>query len=340
MANLRVVRQHFYEFMVDLHERIHETQEERPVEVAANVIADDVDALCFDEFQITDVQDASILPRVFEVLFLRGVVVVTTSNTSPPLLYSGGLNRHVHLPAFVSLIRDHCTVLGLSGGKRQVDYRRRAEATEIAEIAVDERVASGIYFHGVDAESRFAGRWQEQLNFSSGVGPRDLSLSMGRTWRLAEAADSACLVSFDEICGHERGEADFLALAKCFRTVLLRGVPRFTSLEHVDKLKRFVKLLDVLYDRRVRLVMSAAAPPAELFDDIRKEVTGNDINDLSWRTALYSADGKAGMNPNAVGTLCEAIRAADRAESRLREMSTQRYWKGAGDVARVDVSTS
>merc|ERR1719507_107689 len=92
-SELRVVRRHFYEFMVDLHERIHSVNQERPVEVVANTIADEADVLCFDEFQITDIQDASILPRLFEVLFLRGVAVVMTSNTPPQLLYSGGLNR-------------------------------------------------------------------------------------------------------------------------------------------------------------------------------------------------------------------------------------------------------
>merc|ERR550532_1899494 len=120
---------------------------------------------------------------------------------------------------------------------------------------------------------------------------------MGRRISLAEAAGDACLVSFEELCGAERGEVDFLALAQHFGTVLLRGVPRFSSLEAADEVRRFVKLLDVLYDRRVRLVVAAAAPIDELFEGIRAEVMRGDAKDLQWRTALYSADGKAGMAP-------------------------------------------
>jgi len=325
-AGLRVLRKHFYEFMLGLHQQIHEIQEERPVEVAANSLADEVDVLCFDEFQVTDIQDAAILPRLFEVLFLRGVVVVMTSNTSPQLLYSGGLNRHVHLPAFISLLADHCTVLGLGGpgGRRAVDYRRRAEAAELGEAGGADAAAT--YLCGADAEERLRAWWSE-LRGNQPAAARKLSLPMGRSLALPEAAGDACFVGFAELCGTDRGEADFLALAENFSTVLLGGVPRFATLEATDEVRRFVKLLDVLYDRRVRLALAAEAPLEELFAGLRAEVSESDAVDLAWRTALYSADGKVGMAPSAVGTLCEAVRATDRAESRLREMRTGRYWR-------------
>jgi len=150
---------------------------------------------------------------------------------------------------------------------------------------------------------------------------------MGRSLALPEAAGDACFVGFAELCGTDRGEADFLALAENFSTVLLGGVPRFATLEATDEVRRFVKLLDVLYDRRVRLALAAEAPLEELFAGLRAEVSESDAVDLAWRTALYSADGKVGMAPSAVGTLCEAVRATDRAESRLREMRTGRYWR-------------
>merc|ERR1712151_210547 len=155
---------------------------------------------------------------------------------------------------------------------------------------------------------------------------------MGRKFQVAKTAGDACLLNFEELCGSDRGEAEFLVIAEKFKLVFLTGVPRFVSLEDSDAIRRFVKLLDVLYDRRVRLVLAAAAVPAELFDGVRAEVSKGDMGDLQWRTALYSADGRVGMNSSAVGTLCEAIRATERAESRLREMRTQRYWD-ACDVA-------
>lgn len=323
-AGLKVKRRHFYEFMMSLHQQIHELDDERPVEVAANRLADSVDVLCFDEFQITDIQDVVILPRLFEVLFLRGVAVVMTSNTSPQLLYSGGLNRHVYLPAFISLLADHCTILGLGGpsGKQAIDYRLRAEAAEDAEHA-EENVA--LYFAGPGAEDALQRRWLAQAAGSAKAG--ELALPMGRSLQLPAMTADACLVSFQELCHKDRGEADFLAIAESFSTVFLREVPSFTCLENVDEVKRFVKLLDVLYDRRIRLVLAAAGKPGELFEGLRAEVTKSDAGDLAWRTALYSSDGKAGMAPGAVGTLCEAVRATERAESRLREMRTQKYWQ-------------
>mmetsp|Transcript_3861 Transcript_3861/g.7720 ORF Transcript_3861/g.7720 Transcript_3861/m.7720 type:complete len:562 (-) Transcript_3861:144-1829(-) len=325
-AGLRVVRKHFYEFMLDLHQQIHDIQEEQPVERAANTLADSIDALCFDEFQVTDIQDAAILPRVFEVLFVRGVVVVMTSNTAPQLLYSGGLNRHVHLPVFISLIADHCTILGLvgAGGQRGVDYRRRAEAAELA--AAGARGVLGVSKCGDSADKELRSLWLELLE-GIPAGVRTLRLPMGRSMTLTEAAGDACLVTFDELCGADRGEADFLMLSNEFKLVFLQGVPSFTSLEAMDLVRRFVKLLDVLYDRRVRITFALAAPLDELFHGIRADALKDDAQDLSWRTALFSADGKAGMAPSAVGTICESVRATERAESRLREMGTRRYWR-------------
>mmetsp|Transcript_83529 Transcript_83529/g.145199 ORF Transcript_83529/g.145199 Transcript_83529/m.145199 type:complete len:577 (+) Transcript_83529:168-1898(+) len=335
-AGLRVRRQHFYEFMLDLHSRIHQLEEQSPVEVAANALADEVDVLCFDEFQVTDIQDAVILPRLFEILFLRGMVIVMTSNTTPALLYSGGLNRHVHLPPFIGLLTDHCTVLRLGGIAQRVDYRRRAEAAELAKAAATaadtdagvpaddgSESALGAYLCcGTEAEANLEQRWSQLLEGHESAA-LELKLPMGRRFKISQVAGNMCFVSFTELCGTDRGEADFLALADRFSTVLVSGVPSFASLEAVDELRRFVKLLDVFYDRRVRIVLAAAAPLDDLFKGIRGDVQEGD---LMWRTALYSADGKAGMAPGAVGTVCEAIQATERAESRLREMRTRRYW--------------
>jgi predicted ATPase len=307
--------------MLSFHQRIHAIDEPQPVEVAANMLADEVDVLCFDEFQVTDIQDAVILPRVFEVLFLRNVVIIMTSNTAPPLLYSGGLNRHVHIPAFIAVLTDYCNVLRLGGASRKtaIDYRRHAEALDLkgASLGGD----SDGYLCGADAEKSLLSRWSKLVSGCSPT-PEDLQLPMGRRLHISKAAGDVCLATFEELCGTSRGEADFIVLASRFSTVLLSGVPAFASLEIADEVKRFVKLLDVLYDRRVHLVVAAATSIDELFSGIRGDVREGDI---MWRTTLYSADGKAGMAPGAVGTLCEAIQATERAESRLREMRTRRY---------------
>eukprot|EP00439_Symbiodinium_sp_Y106_P034307 s821_g4.t1 len=106
---------------------------------------------------------------------------------------------------------------------------------------------------------------------------------------------------------------------------------RFTSLEDFDVVRRFVKLLDLLYDRRVRLIVAASGDVDDLFRGVRQEVGEGDMSDLAWRTAMYSSDGKVGLSPQAVGTVCEAIRATERAESRLREMRTRRYWAACNE---------
>merc|ERR1711972_1180636 len=159
-----------------------------------------------------------------------------------------------------------------------------------------------------------------------GESQHELALAMGRTFRIDRCAGQVCRASFAELCERDRGEAEFLAIASQFHSVVLEGVPRIESLEAIDSLRRFVKLLDVLYDRRVRLVVEAAVPSEDLFREVRAEIQAEDLDGLAWRTALYSADGKAGMASGAVGTLVEAVRATARAESRLREMRTRRYW--------------
>lgn len=179
---------------------------------------------------------------------------------------------------------------------------------------------------GDSADKELRSLWLELLE-GIPAGVRTLRLPMGRSMTLTEAAGDACLVTFDELCGADRGEADFLMLSNEFKLVFLQGVPSFTSLEAMDLVRRFVKLLDVLYDRRVRITFALAAPLDELFHGIRADALKDDAQDLSWRTALFSADGKAGMAPSAVGTICESVRATERAESRLREMGTRRYWR-------------
>mmetsp|Transcript_76651 Transcript_76651/g.175792 ORF Transcript_76651/g.175792 Transcript_76651/m.175792 type:complete len:218 (-) Transcript_76651:59-712(-) len=153
-----------------------------------------------------------------------------------------------------------------------------------------------------------------------------VDLPMGRSLMVPHSACGVALLSFDMLCAGDRSESDFIGLARVFHTVVLTGVPVFT-LETVDWLRRFVKLLDILYDRNIRLVVSAEAPVKSLFQQIRKDVVAPD---LAWRTVMYSSDGRAGLSVQAVGTLREAAAATFRAQSRMVEMQTQAYW----DVCR------
>ncbi len=245
-------RVHFNAFMVETHARIHAERQraghDDPIPPVARRIADEATLLCFDEFQVTDVADAMILGRLFEQLFARGVVIVATSNTAPERLYEGGLNRELFLP-FIDLIREKLEVFELAGA---IDYRRRL----ISDLPV--------YLTplGPETDAQMDEDWKK-LTGQVGGAPATLTV-LGRTLVVPCAAKGVARFAFVDLCLQPLAAADYLAVARAYHTVLIDRIPQMDSTMR-DAARRFVLLIDTLYDEGVKLVCSAAAPPDRLY---------------------------------------------------------------------------
>ena len=242
-------RTHFHRFMREVHERLREHAGERdPLAAIAREWRDALRVLVLDEFFVGDIGDAMLLGRLLERLFDEGVVLVTTSNTPPRDLYKDGLQRARFLPA-IALIERDCRVLELAGA---TDYRLR------------ELVRSPVYRAPLDAESD---AWLESRWHALGGddGHRDAGITVdGR--RIAVRARSRGLAwfDFDALCEGPRSASDYIEIAQEFHTVLLGGVPVFDDSRN-DAARRFIPLVDELYDRHVNLVCTADAAPAALY---------------------------------------------------------------------------
>ncbi len=249
-------RVHFHAFMLEVHERLHALRARRdggrnsgdPIAQLAGEIADGAWLLCFDEFQVTNIADAVILGRLLEALFERGVVVVATSNTAPDELYAGGLQRNLFLPA-IELINQRLDVLELEGGidyRRQMLQRMTVYYTPLGDEATDA------------LEDAFAA-------FTAGApAGRETLIVQGRRLTLSRAARGVAMTTFVELCERELGPADYLALATHFHTLILNAVPRLDP-ERRDEARRFITLIDALYEHRAKLICAAAGPPEQIY---------------------------------------------------------------------------
>ena len=219
-----------------------------PIAPVADVVAEASRLLCFDEFQVTDIADAMILGRLFEALFARGVTLVATSNRTPDELYRDGLNRQLFLP-FIDLLKFRLEVVAVAGGH---DYR------------LDRLRAAGTWFSPADPDNRrsFEALWRDLL------GPEDEDGAtlevLGRKIHLPHAAGGLVRASFASLCSVALGPNDYLALAARFHTVFLEDLPRLTAGRR-DEARRFVILIDALYEARTRLIVLAEGSPADLY---------------------------------------------------------------------------
>jgi cell division protein ZapE len=203
--------------------------------------------LCFDEMHITDIADAMILGRLFKALFEAQVVVVATSNVHPRDLYKGGLNRQLFVP-FIELIEEHMDVVELAAAR---DFR------------LEKLAGKPLYFTPADARARAAmDRLWAELSGGQPGAPMELDVK-GRTLRVPQAAMGLARFTFAELCEAPLGTLDYLALTQQFHTIFLDGIPVLAP-ERRDVARRFVNLIDTLYDNRVGLIASAAAEPAGL----------------------------------------------------------------------------
>ena len=243
------LRQHFHRFMAQVHERLKNLRDrEEPLEIVAEQIAAETRIICFDEFAVNDIADAMILGRLFEALFARGVTLAATSNIEPARLYRDGLQRQRFLPT-IALLERHCEIVHVDG---PVDYRLRVlERADVYQTPsgrrADERLAE--YFTAIAPDQ----------------GDRGGALELhGRQVHYRRAADGVIWFDFAQICDGPRGKEDYMELSRLYQTVLVSNVPQLdVTLE--NQARRFVALVDEFYDRRVKLILSAAAPPADLY---------------------------------------------------------------------------
>ena len=243
-------RVHFHAFMQEIHAEMHEVRKtgvEDAIAPVAEGVAQAVKVLAFDEMQITDITDAMIVGRLFERLFQGGVAVVTTSNRVPDDLYKDGLNRQLFLP-FIDLLKERMEVRELTS---PTDYRQNRLA------------GTQTYFTPVNAESRSAieAVWGDLTGGESA--PLVLKVK-GREVEIPAFRNGVARASFFDLCGKPLGAADYLALAEAVKVLVLEGIPSLGR-SNFNEAKRFVTLIDALYEARVRLIASAEAKPEMLY---------------------------------------------------------------------------
>lgn len=243
-------RVHFHAFMQEIHAAMHEARKtgvDDAIAPVAKAVSSSVRLLAFDEMQIADITDAMIVGRLFQALFADGVVVITTSNRVPDDLYKHGLNRDLFLP-FIELIKERMVVYELAS---PTDYRQ------------DRLAGSPVYFTPVNAESRadMDAVWRDLAGGEAGpltlrVKGRDVVIPMFR--------NGVGRARFHGLCGQPLGAADYLALAEAVKVLMLDDIPALGR-TNFNEAKRFVTLIDALYEARVRLICSAAAAPEMLY---------------------------------------------------------------------------
>ena len=235
-------RLHFHHFMRDVHDamsRLPKTPD--PLEVVADGWAREVRVLCLDEFVVTDIADAMILHRLLDAFFRRGITLVTTSNTVPRELYPNGLQRALFLPA-IDLIERHTRVFELDGG---VDYRRRALED------------AGVWLDSVQGDGPIAACFDALTG--GHAEPGRTFVANGRAFPARRIGTDVVWFDFESLCAGPRSAADYIEIAREYHTVLLSDVPPLTPGNEAAA-RRFVHLIDELYDQRVKLVASASGP--------------------------------------------------------------------------------
>ncbi|MGB0843652.1 MAG: cell division protein ZapE [Alphaproteobacteria bacterium] len=251
-------RTHFHEFMLEIHAKIHALQlakkKSDPIKDIANTIARDVDILCFDEFVVNNIADAMILGRLYEALLVEGVVVVATSNFQPKNLYKNGLQRERFLP-FIDLLERNTNAVYVNHAE---DYRRlNTQATELGET----------YFLTMDVEVESKLKQRFEI-LSDGQDAKNISISIGsRSLEIPRAVEQKIAwLDFETFLNNALGPADFLAIARNFPAVIVSDVPMLDPAKR-NQARRFMTLVDALYNLNRKLIISAAAEPDDLYPE-------------------------------------------------------------------------
>ncbi len=256
----RKKRVHFHAFMADVQERLHRWRQaakdghaegNEPIAPVAASIAAEARLLCFDEFSVTDIADAMILSRLFSALWSLGVIVVATSNVEPGRLYECGLNRALFLP-FIDLLEKHM----------QIEHLAAAE-----DFRLEKLKGQPVYYVPADARAMQAldAAWE---SLTAGAPVKAVSLELkARRVKVEKAAGGVARFHFAELCGRPLGASDYIEIAQQFHTVIVDGIPVMGFAQR-NEAKRFIILIDVLYEQHVKLLASADAEPGGLYDAV------------------------------------------------------------------------
>ena len=247
-------RVHFHAFMQEVHEVMHHIRQQNnssPIATLAKNIRASAQLLCFDEFHVSDIADAMILGRLFKQLFDLGVIVVATSNRHPDELYKGGLQRELFLP-FIALLRENSDVVELKG---DTDYR-----------LIHLHALETTYYSPLDDHAdEFMQLSYRELTNSAPIQSGKVHV-MGRDIELSVVHNDIAMLSFAELCERPLGSADYLEMACEFNTLLISEIPCLLP-KNRNEAKRFMTLIDILYEHKVKLICTAAVPPDKLYTE-------------------------------------------------------------------------